>query len=225
MKDVRTEAPWRAEKRRRILEAGFRLFSQRGIEPVTMPEVAQEGGVARATLYRYYATKLDLVIAIGAWKWEEYIEARTALLTTEDIEQLSASEHLRFYLDAFLDLYRNHSDILRFNYSFNSFLRTEQGRPEQRQPYMRMVDALSAQFHAMYVRGLRDGTLNTDIPETAMFSSSFHIMLAAVTRYAVGLVYVPEQGADPESELIMLEELLLAKYCGQEGQRKNRNDR
>ena len=32
-----------------------------------------------------------------------------------------------------------------------------------------------------------------------MFSGSFHIMLAAVTRYAVGLVYVPEKGTEPES--------------------------
>ena len=38
-------------------------------------------------------------------------------------------------------------------------------------------------------------------------------MLAAVTRYAVGLVYVPESGADPENELMMLKDLLLSHYC------------
>ena len=78
--------------------------------------------------------------------------------------------------------------------------------------YMQMVDELSRLFHNVYEKGMRDGTLRNDISEEAMFSSSFHIMLAAVTRYAVGLVYIPEQGPDPESELEMLKELLLSRY-------------
>ena len=42
-----------------------------------------------------------------------------------------------------------------------------------------------------------------------MFSSTFHIMLAAVTRYAVGLVY---KGTNPDSELVLLENALLREY-------------
>ena len=75
-----------------------------------------------------------------------------------------------------------------------------------------MVDELSRLFHNVYEKGMRDGTLRKDISEEAMFSSFFHIMLAAVTRYAVGLVYIPEQGSDPESELEMLKEILLSRY-------------
>lgn len=76
---------------------------------------------------------------------------------------------------------------------------------------MGMVDHLGELFHELYERGMRDGTLKKDVPEKMMFSSSFHIMLAAVTRYAVGLAYVIE-GNDPEEELIMLEELLLSRF-------------
>ena len=55
-----------AEKKQRIMETGFRLFSEKGIEPVSMPEIAAACGIPRASLYRYYATKTDLGIAIGA---------------------------------------------------------------------------------------------------------------------------------------------------------------
>ena len=48
-----------------------------------------------------------------------------------------------------------------------------------------------------------------------MFSGLFHIMLAAVTRYAVGLVYISENSLNPENELIMLKELLLSRYASQ----------
>ena len=204
---------WKIERQQRILEEAYRLFSEKSIEGVTMPEVAEASGVGRATVYRYSPTKLDLVVAIGTQTWDEYIQSQGELLTEEEIEKMTGAEYLRFFLEGFLDLYRNHGDLLRFNYDFNSYLRSADGSAEQKQPYMRMVDNLGLLFHVLYEKGQKDGTLRSDIPEVEMFSGSFHIMLAAVTRYAVGLVYVPESGADPENELMMLKELLLSHYC------------
>ena len=37
-------------------------------------------------------------------------------------------------------------------------------------------------------------------------------MLAAATRYAIGLVYIPEEGFDAEKELEKLKEALLMRY-------------
>jgi len=203
---------WKLDRERHILESAFRLFSEKGIESVTMPEVAKASGVGRATLYRYFASKLDLVVAIGTWKWNEYIAHHDAFVPLETHESMTGAQYLRFYLDSFLDLYRNHRDILRFNYNFNSYLQHESGTEAQRQPYLQMVGILHERFHRLCERGRRDGTLRDDISETSMFSSSFHIMLAAVTRYAVGLVYVPEEIDAPEGELVMLEELLLSRF-------------
>jgi AcrR family transcriptional regulator len=202
---------WKMAKYQHILEVAFLLFSERGIEPVTMPEVAKASGVGRATLYRYFETKLDLVLAIGTWTWEKYITMHNTSIPKEEMDLMTGAQRLRFYLDSFLDLYRNHSDLLRFNYNFNGYLRYEAGTSGQKEPYMGMVDHLGELFHEVYERGMRDGTLKKDVPEKMMFSSSFHIMLAAVTRYAVGLAYVIE-GNDPEEELIMLEELLLSRF-------------
>ena len=212
MNDYTAGKDWKLDRERHILESAFRLFSEKGIESVTMPEVAKASGVGRATLYRYFASKLDLVVAIGTWKWNEYIAHHDAFVPLETHESMTGAQYLRFYLDSFLDLYRNHRDILRFNYNFNSYLQHESGTEAQRQPYLQMVGILHERFHRLCERGRRDGTLRDDISETSMFSSSFHIMLAAVTRYAVGLVYVPEEIDVPEGELVMLEELLLSRF-------------
>ena len=212
MNDYTAGKDWKLDRERHILESAFRLFSEKGIESVTMPEVANASGVGRATLYRYFASKLDLVVAIGTWKWNEYIAHHDAFVPLETHESMTGAQYLRFYLDSFLDLYRNHRDILRFNYNFNSYLQHESGTEAQRQPYLQMVGILHERFHRLCERGRRDGTLRDDISETSMFSSSFHIMLAAVTRYAVGLVYVPEEIDAPEGELVMLEELLLSRF-------------
>ena len=201
----------KAITRKTIMEEGFKLYAERGIEVVTLPEVADASIVGRATIFRYFNNKFELVVAIATYKWEEYIKAYRKTVGEADIRKMTGAEYLAFYLNSFLDLYRNHADMLRFNYNFNIFVRNEKGRPEQIQSYMHVVDELGKEFHDLYARGLKDGTLNKEIPEEEMFSSTFHIMLAAVTRYAVGLVYVSEK-TDPEKELVRLKNMLLREF-------------
>lgn len=50
--------------RERILLAAYDLFSRRGIRAVGTDEVIERAGVARATLYRHFATKNELVLAV-----------------------------------------------------------------------------------------------------------------------------------------------------------------
>jgi AcrR family transcriptional regulator len=59
------------------------LFSRRGIRAVGTDEVIERAGVARATLYRHFATKDDLVLAV--------LERREQLWTHGLIEQQSAA--------------------------------------------------------------------------------------------------------------------------------------
>lgn len=199
------------------MESGFRLFSEKGIETVKMADIVEDCGVSRQSLYRYFSNKTDLVIAIGAWQWEKYITHYTAQLPAERFDKLTAAERMKLYLDSFIDLYRSHRDVLRYNYYFNSFLANERVSQEQSRSYQDVVDTLKKAFHELYLTGMKDGTLRTDLPESVMFSSSFHIMLAAVTRYAMGLVYL-EADVDPERELVLLEEALFKVYAVEQKQ-------
>lgn len=52
------------EKREKILNTAFRVFVERKIEAVSMGEIAEAAGIGRATLFRYYPNKLELVIAV-----------------------------------------------------------------------------------------------------------------------------------------------------------------
>lgn len=52
----RPEATSHAE----IEEAAFRLFAERGFDDTTLEAIAEEVGVSRRTLFRYYASKNDI---------------------------------------------------------------------------------------------------------------------------------------------------------------------
>ncbi len=47
-----------------LVDAGLSLFLQRGIEAVTIDEVAREAGMAKGNFYRYFRDKADLVDAV-----------------------------------------------------------------------------------------------------------------------------------------------------------------
>ena len=51
------------ETRRRVIEAGLRLFVDRGYIPTTVQAIAQEAGVAPATIYQAFGTKQAILAA------------------------------------------------------------------------------------------------------------------------------------------------------------------
>jgi AcrR family transcriptional regulator len=49
--------------RQRILDTAYELFSRRGVHDVGVDELIERAGVAKATLYRHFPSKDDLVLA------------------------------------------------------------------------------------------------------------------------------------------------------------------
>jgi AcrR family transcriptional regulator len=51
------------EPRQRLLESAYELFSRRGVRAVGIDEVIERAAVAKATLYRHFSSKDELVLA------------------------------------------------------------------------------------------------------------------------------------------------------------------
>jgi AcrR family transcriptional regulator len=84
----------RSDARERILETAYELFARRGIRAVGVDEVIEHAGVAKATLYRHFPSKDDLVIAFLALREErwtvEWVEAEARRRGATPEEQLLA---------------------------------------------------------------------------------------------------------------------------------------
>jgi AcrR family transcriptional regulator len=83
-----------SDARERILEAAYELFSRRGIRAVGVDEVIERAGVAKATLYRHFPSKDDLVLAflgLRERRWtRELVEAGARSRGEKPEEQLLA---------------------------------------------------------------------------------------------------------------------------------------
>ncbi len=212
MQKKKAEKPFMMVKREAFLEKGYELFAAKTIQAVSIQDVADASGYGVATLYRYFPSKPVFTVAVATWKFKQLQEENIKRRPSRDFVGMTAAEIFEYYLDSFLELYRNHRDLLRFNQFFNVYIQAEQVDAETIGPFMQMIGNLREQFHVMYQRAEQDHTLRTDIPEEVMFSTTLHLMLAAVTRYAVGLIYIPDKGMDAIQELQVLKEALLWKY-------------
>ena len=83
-----------APARERILSTAYDLFTQRGIRAVGTDLVIERAAVAKATLYRHFATKDDLVLAVLNRREELWthglIEAKSRQRGSTPEEQLLA---------------------------------------------------------------------------------------------------------------------------------------
>jgi AcrR family transcriptional regulator len=90
----------RADARpRELLEAALALFVERGYAATRLEEVAQRAGVAKATLYLYYANKLELFKAVVR---NSLVAGLDEMATTLSCETVSAREQLVRLLTAFV---------------------------------------------------------------------------------------------------------------------------
>ena len=82
-----------------LVDAGLSLFLERGIEAVTIDEVAREAGMAKGNFYRYFRDKADLVEAVI-----EPISSSTRTALDECHKQLSAVNGREDAVSAYAEL-------------------------------------------------------------------------------------------------------------------------
>lgn len=212
MRNVEKDELEMAQRRERMLEVGFEIFSGHSIEAIPMQQIARACGLGYATLYRYFNTKLAFAIAIAAKKWEEFYLEVEEEYKRRGGELMNAAEELDFYLGCYVALYREHRDILRFNQNFNSFVSHEQATPEQMEIYNASIQKYVNKFHCLYEKAKADGTVRTDQEEDKMFISTMHIMLAVSARFAEGVLYYNGSEDDLTEELMQLKRMLITHY-------------
>ncbi|MFE5676331.1 TetR/AcrR family transcriptional regulator [Streptomyces erythrochromogenes] len=95
-------------RRRQILDAVAAQLLEDGYEALTISKVAARAGVAKGTVYLYFASKQELLAALQAEMWALMLEAPAALL---DRPELSWAERLDGLVAAWVSAEREHQEL------------------------------------------------------------------------------------------------------------------
>jgi AcrR family transcriptional regulator len=102
------------ERKDQIMNAAEGVFSQKGFNDARMDDIAEETGLSKGTLYLYFKSKEDLVIAILDRMFKEVFQGLKARKNTES----SATEAIwRFTEDAIRD-YKKMMRMMPIAYEF-----------------------------------------------------------------------------------------------------------
>jgi AcrR family transcriptional regulator len=163
----------KAAVRMQILDTAIQLFSQRGLDAVTVDQIAGAADIGKGTVYNYFATKEDIVVAFMV-----ELEARVQT----EVSHLAASKRP---LEAILaDFVRCQ---LRFKSPYHRFVRVFLSqmflRTEQFLPYMiEMQKAIDPPLEALFLGLQQRGLLRQDVHlgELILAFKTIHMGLSAL---------------------------------------------
>lgn len=142
----------KAATRRHILDAALRLFSERGFEDPTVDEIAAAADTGKGTIYNYFHTKEDILVAFIA-EQEARVQKQMARLLKRKLDAVSL---LTLYLREQFKLKRRYR---RFNAIFLSqvVLRGDAIAPYLTAMQPAIDETLKAIFDSLRARGqIRD---------------------------------------------------------------------
>jgi AcrR family transcriptional regulator len=170
----------RAEQRERVLDVARDLFVDRGFDDVTMAEIAEAAGVARATVFNYFQSKHALVEAIT----EEVLAFYRAMLDLALADDRSPTPALMRSL--FEEMGKGiESDRRFFRGVFREIARIRLGL-EEGALAQRANEEIKARLLQLVVRGQKRNELTSSIAADDLVSAFHSLSNGTITDWLYG---------------------------------------
>lgn len=149
----------KAEVRRRIIESAISLFSEQGITSVTVEQIAAAADVGKGTVYNYFRTKEEIVVAF----MEEFEQSVQAHLGRFETKRRSLAPILIDFISLQLKLKEPQFRFVRVFYA-QMFTETEAFLPHMAAIHQIVTPTLHAFLSGLQTRGLiRPDILTVDV--------------------------------------------------------------
>lgn len=160
------------ETQARILAAAAELFGERGIEAVTVEEIAARACVGKGTIYNYFVAKEHMVAALLVEIDREVFDRMDRL----DISDLSAAEALDAFAWGLLEAKQHHHAFVR------AFMSRLIGGTDMSAALVGFQADMDAALASVFTRLAALGRLRSDrsIPELILAFKTLHMGLTSL---------------------------------------------
>ncbi len=181
-----------------IIDEACKLFLEKSISGVTMSDIAKEVGVGDATMYRYFGTKQNVVMAVAVKLAKEVYEEYFA-----NSSKKTGYERIKDFFYRYLEIFVKHNSYFSFIREFDAFILTE---AKEKFDYESEIDLYKDRFFEAYKLGLEDGSVSRlDNPELFYYSTTHSLLNLCKTLSFNGSLITQDEKvikADEVQELI-----------------------
>ena len=166
VKEVTMKPDKRDQRRKEILEAACRVFAQKGYYTATVSDIANEAGIAQGTMYIYFKSKEDLLMAIfseGMRVLIDYVKEETRKVSGAEAKLKRLIEvHIRAY-----DQYRDLAQLVLIELrQAGKFLQSD-----ALEPTFEYLTVIKGILDEGIKEGVFDASLDTEFAATMLYST------------------------------------------------------
>lgn len=170
----------RERQRRRILDAAWKLFDERGIDRVTMAEITSASGVQPSTMYQYFSNKDEIVWALVSELMRE-VSGRTKQ-TAKGAQ--NALDRIAALLETMVDELSHNRVRVRFMAQFDAMYARDWSA-ERLISLELQINPEGFQVLSDLIReGIADGSLRHDLDPDLTLHAVFNAVIGAQRRLA-----------------------------------------
>jgi len=207
----------RALRQNEIIEVAARLFEKKGVENVTMDDIAREAQFTKCTLYAYFASKEDLYVAVFLESvYERWQIQRAAMEACAD-----GLNKLRAFGQTYYSFFANHVMYLRLMFYLDFLgIDIKNTDPALFAKYRTQNEEMINYMKDVFCQAINEGSVRKDI-NIEMTISHWVYSLRAIMHRAKQKTYSFAQ-FDPEKYYHSFFETLLKSISTEKTQKRKR---
>ncbi|MFJ8353900.1 TetR/AcrR family transcriptional regulator [Bacillus paramycoides] len=190
-----TNTDKRNERQMRILEAAVDMFGEKGYAATSTNEIAKRAGVAEGTIFRYYKTKKDLLLAVVMPTLTKFAAPFFVQAFAKEIFKTNYESYeglLRVVINNRFEFAKKHFPMIKILIQEIPF------QPELKSEIQQLVETeLLSHFKKLIVKFQEDGEI-IEIPPSSVLRLTLSAVLGLLlTRFLL----LPEEKWEDEVEI------------------------
>lgn len=172
------------ERRETMILTAFHLFCERGIENISLLEIAKKAGVGENTLYRYFGNKEQLVLEAFVKLWDTIMQNVGRIVeSVPNYEALTGYGQMRVWIEGFRHLYQADQEFIVFSYEAKLYLLRQEIKLDRF-----LQDTLMQSFRGPCLAALEKGKADGSIPVKESSEDLFYAIWGTIRGYVVKIV-------------------------------------
>ncbi|MFJ8216341.1 TetR/AcrR family transcriptional regulator [Bacillus cereus] len=190
-----TNTDKRNERQMRILEAAVDMFGEKGYASTSTSEIAKRAGVAEGTIFRYYKTKKDLLLAVVMPTLTKFA---APFFVQAFAKEIFKSEY-KSYEGLLRVVIRNRFEFAKKHFPMIKILIQEVPfQPELKNEIQHLVETeLLSHFKKLIVKFQEEGEIIETPPSSVLRLTLSAVLGLLLTRFLL----LPEEKWDDEVEI------------------------
>lgn len=160
---VNKDSSLKNDKKQRLLEGGYKLFTEKGIKATSIQNIVDKANVAKGTFYLYFKDKYELRDVLITKKSQKLFNDAIKKLSKTNITDFS--EQIIFIIDYVIDELTKNPILLKFiskDLGWGVFNKTIMNL------YSRNADEES-EVYKLFLKGARDNNIKLAHPDVTLF--------------------------------------------------------